>query len=284
MTPDVLSNDLTIDLAEARSKLASAGRRTTELFASISDPRLPVPPLAWDVGEVGAHVAVVLRGYSEAANGDHVPVESLIPAGATFAERLSAVNAGTLALEPARDPKALSELIGQRVEEFLAATAPRSGAERIATPFYGEGASLSLATSTAMLVGEQLVHGYDVAAAAGRPWPIAASDAKLVLRALISMMPLAANPVTTAGVHARYKMSIRGGGPRIVVSVDDGKVSVEAAQPGRVDCHLSAEAVTLLLVVYGRIGQWGPIARGKLSAWGRKPWLGFTFTNLFFNP
>jgi hypothetical protein len=32
--------------------------------------------------------------------------------------------------------------------------------------------------------------------------------------------------------------------------------------------------VALLLVVYGRVGLWGQLARGRLLAWGRRPWLG----------
>lgn len=209
MTTDAVSNDLTIDLDDARSTLASVGRRTVGLWASIRDPLLPVPPLAWNVGEVGAHVAVVLRGYTEAANGDHSLVGPFIPPEGTFADRLSAVTAG------------------------------RSGDERIATPFYGKGAALSLGAATAMLVGEQLIHGYDVATATGRPWPIATPDAQLVVRALTSMMPLAVNPATTAGVHASYQMSIRRGGPRIRVRVDNGTITAETARPGRVDCHLT---------------------------------------------
>lgn len=279
-----MTNDLTIDLDEARSRLASVGRQTTELFASIGDSAPPVPGLAWNVGEVGAHIAVVLRGYTEAAKGDQSLVEALISAGATFPERLSAITAGTLAAEPGRDPKELSVLIRQRVETFLADTAGRAGDERVSTPFYGDGASLSLATATAMLVGEQVIHGYDVAAATDRPWTIEVDDANLMLRAISSMMPFAANPATTAGKHSTYRISVRGGGPRMVVRVDDGKVTAESSTPGRVDCSLSADPVTLVLVVYGRVGQWGPILRGKLAAWGRKPWLGLTFTNLFFNP
>jgi hypothetical protein len=60
--------------------------------------------------------------------------------------------------------------------------------------------------------------------------------------------------------------------------------AVELASGQAIDCHLWADPVALMLVVYGRIGQWGPIARGRLLAWGRKPWLGLKFKNLFFNP
>lgn len=74
------------------------------------------------------------------------------------------------------------------------------------------------------------------------------------------------------------------GGPRFVVRVDDGTVTVEPAEATKVDCRLSADPLTFVLVGYGRINQWGPIVRGKLTAGGRKPWLALRFTGLFFNP
>jgi hypothetical protein len=39
-----------------------------------------------------------------------------------------------------------------------------------------------------------------------------------------------------------------------------------------------------VLVGYGRMSQWRAIGTGRLIAWGRKPWLGFRFVGLFFNP
>ncbi|MCA1696534.1 MAG: hypothetical protein LC749_18430 [Actinobacteria bacterium] len=52
----------------------------------------------------------------------------------------------------------------------------------------------------------------------------------------------------------------------------------------RVDCHISADPVAFLLVVWNRQSQWTAIAKGKLMAWGRKPWLGPQFRPLMRNP
>jgi hypothetical protein len=68
------------------------------------------------------------------------------------------------------------------------------------------------------------------------------------------------------------------------VQVEAGRLSVEAPGSERADCHLAGEPVVFLLVGYGRIGQWGPVARGQLRVWGRRPWLALGFKNLFFNP
>ena len=279
-----MSTDLRIDLGEARSALANAARRTAELLGSIDDPALAVHRSTWNVGEVGAHLAVALSGFTDAARGDYGAMAPFIPPTGLFADRLSAVTAGSVAAETERDPQVLGRLIVQRADGFVESTAALSDHERIATPWYGDGASLSVAAATAMLVGEQILHGYDVAVALGRSWPISVMEAHLILRGITSMMPLAANPKTTAGLRVSYRVTVRRGGPRFVVRVDDGSLTVEPANDQRVDCCLSADPVTLVLMGYGRIGQWGPMARGRIGAWGRQPWLALRFAELFFNP
>ena len=54
----------------------------------------------------------------------------------------------------------------------------------------------------------------------------------------------------------------------------DGEVPRWAPEPpGRPDCTILTEPVTFLLMALGRCDPWGAIARGRVLAWGRKPWL-----------
>jgi hypothetical protein len=50
------------------------------------------------------------------------------------------------------------------------------------------------------------------------------------------------------------------------------------------DLSRLADMVAFLLVGYGRAGQWTQIARGRLLAGGRKPWLGLAFGQLLTGP
>lgn len=81
---------------------------------------------------------------------------------------------------------------------------------------------------------------------------------------------------------ATYLIAVRGG-PRWAVRFRDGTASIEQPQ-GRIDCRLSVDPVAFLLVAYGRVSQWGPITRGQLLAWGRRPWLGFKFYEFAAHP
>jgi hypothetical protein len=71
---------------------------------------------------------------------------------------------------------------------------------------------------------------------------------------------------------------------RFVVLVADGTATIDPPGQPRIDCHIAGTPLALLLVGYGRISQWQAIGTGRLIAWGRKPWLGFRFVHLFYNP
>ena len=52
----------------------------------------------------------------------------------------------------------------------------------------------------------------------------------------------------------------------------------------RVDCHIVADPVAFLMVAYARQSQWEAIAKGKLLAWGRRPWAALRLTSYVRNP
>jgi len=279
-----MAGAVTIDHAAARAALGAITPRTAELLSSLGDPHVAVKNSKWSAGDVGAHLIVVLRAYAGASQGQIEAITPHIPDIDIFAERLAAVTAATLVLEPERDPRTLGRLLAEASEAFLAATAGLPADHVVPTPWYGSKASLRLDAATCLLLAEQLVHGYDVATTVDAPWPIRPAEACLVAGAVASMLPLVADPVAVEGKRANYDVRVRGG-PRFRVRVADGRVTVEAGSPaGRVDCHLSADPAAFVLVAYGRLSQWGPIARGALLAWGRKPWLGVQFRGLFVNP
>jgi hypothetical protein len=97
------------------------------------------------------------------------------------------------------------------------------------------------------------------------------------------MSPLVVRPEAGRGASVTYEIRLRGNGPRYVIQVADGTAEVRAVG-GPVDCVISADPVTFLLVVYGRMPLSRALARGGMVATGRRPWLGLRFKKLFFNP
>ncbi|HZU45657.1 MAG TPA: hypothetical protein VFA16_00150, partial [Mycobacterium sp.] len=145
-----------------------------------------------------------------------------------------------------------------------------------------DGLVLEPAFMTCLLLGEQLVHGLDIARAAHQPWSIRREDALLVLPAVLELAPNYLRPDRARGVHVSFELRLRGG-PRYRIAVDDATGVVGPAGE-RADCVITADPVTFLLVGYGRIPQLSQILRGKLRAGGRKPWLAAKFSTLLASP
>ena len=238
----------------------------------------------WTVGEAAAHLVVVARAFAATAAGQAVGPAGVAPDLDDFHERLAQVNARAIAAVPPGDPGRLGDRLRDGIAAFLRASAERPGEDLVDTPWYGRGVRCRLDTLTCLAIGEVVVHGYDIAKALRRPWPIDPEHARLVVAGVLpAMIPLTVDVSATAGLHAAYELRIRGG-PRLVVRFRDGAASVEPSASQPVDCWISADPTAFLLVGYGRIGLWGPIARGRLVAGGRKPWLALRFKRLLRNP
>lgn len=60
---------------------------------------------------------------------------------------------------------------------------------------------------------------------------------------------------------------------RYIYAIDDGRLTVNPAEPSAVDVRISADTVTALLSSYQRVGCWWPALSGKTLVWGKRPWL-----------
>lgn len=261
--------------------LRDAAARTAGLLRTVPDGSAAVPGLDWTAAETAAHLVGELRHCTEFVTGERDARAHLGPAAAeqTPAQRNAAANARQLEEFAERDLSRLADMLVPAADDFITAAADRPEGERILT---SNGLLMTVPLMTAALLGEQLIHGLDIARAAGAAWTITPEDAHLVIDGIMAMVPDYVDRRAAAGRHVSYELRFRGGsGYRL--SVDDAVVSVTEPGP-RSDCTISADPVAFLLVGYGRTGQWGQIARGKIVAGGRKPWLGFTFGRLITSP
>ena len=263
-------------MAAARAAVAAVGARVASLVRSIEHPTASALG-EWDVSEVAVHLSHTVDAVTAMARG-----------GGPLLGEIGELGGLTRMLvegEGERDFEVLAGRIEASLASFLDVTAAEGSASQT---WFAEGTSMPMSSLVCHVLNELVVHGWDIAIADGRPWPIERAHAGLVVAGFL--FPAFANlgrslvdEQAAAGVHATYDVRVRGGG-RAVLAFDDGDLRVEAAPSGPVDCHLSVDPAAFLLVGWGRMGQWGPIARGKLVAWGRKPWLGFKLRSLLTNP
>ena len=273
-----------LDREAARAAISAAAQRFAALLRGTDDIGHPVAGTDWTVAETAAHVSVVFGGFSEAIAGEPQALAPEKYLDADFPTRLAASNAATNAMVDHIDSGRLAEVItagAQRFLELAAAVDPQMECE---TPWYGPGRTRTPDCLTALALGELTVHGYDIATGTNRPWPISAEHAKLIVGTVCpEMSPLVVRPEAGRGAPVTYEIRLRGNGPRYVIRVADGTAAVRAVG-GPVDCVISADPVTYLLVAYGRMPLGRALMRGGMLARGRRPWLGLRFKDLFFNP
>ena len=189
------------------------------------------------------------------------------------------VNARHLEEVPERDLHRLADMLEAAADAYVNAAVTADPRAEIVSP---NGLVIAPPTMAALLLGEQLIHGLDIARTAKIPWPIATADALLVFPGALTVMPQYLRPRRSAGVRVSFELRMRGG-PSYRMAVDDGKAVITSAGP-RADCVITADPVAFLLLGYGRIPPLSPVLRGRLRPGGRKPWLAMKFGTLLYSP
>jgi uncharacterized protein (TIGR03083 family) len=262
---------------EMPAMLHEQARRVADLLRQVPDPQAAVPGLQWTVADTAVHLVSELHDYAQVASGEMVL--TTVDGGSTAARRGAENNARQLAAWQGRDLGEIADALAPAVDEFLTAAAARRPDERLVIP---NGVPVTIATMAAALLGEQVIHGFDIARAAGQPWPIERPVALAVIDGVVSMVPDYLDRDRSRGLRVSYELRMRGG-PRYLIAIEDGSARVSGPGPAA-DCVIMADPVAFLLVAYGRIGQWGQILRGRLLAAGRKPWLAMSFAKLITGP
>ncbi|MFE3150459.1 maleylpyruvate isomerase family mycothiol-dependent enzyme [Streptomyces sp. NPDC059218] len=293
--------------------LGDALRATAEDIATVlrgaADTSVPVPRSEWTVGEAAAHLAQANELMADIAAGRERRYGDGTP------QSLAAANERALAEFGERAAGPLAELIVRHTDAYLTAIErcatdstgagggtgdgaggePVGGAGRETGRGTGGGAGETAGTVVtplgpmsrevlgSYLLTHMLGHGYDLARALGRPHMIDRTRVELSLPFLITAMPRVADATTTARLTASYAIRLWGGA-RFGVTFTDGAVTVTPRPPARPDCTILIEPVTFLLMALGRIGPNGAMARGRVFARGRKPWLALRFPGLFKAP
>jgi hypothetical protein len=266
-----------VDPVEARRAVAAMGARVSALVRCINHPDRPALG-TWSTTDVAVHLSHGVDLITSLARGSSAMSDSIWD--------LTKLTGMLVAGESERDLGAIATRIDASVAALLGVLRETTGDP--VRQWVVEGVEFPMSTLACHALNELVVHGGDVARADGAPWPVERAHAALVLRGF--MFPVLGalgramvDVDRAAGLTATYHVALRGGGATYV-RFDDGDLTVSDAAPGPVDCHLSVDPAAFLQVGWGRTSQWGPILRGKLVAYGRKPWLGLRFRGLIRNP
>jgi uncharacterized protein (TIGR03083 family) len=227
----------------------------------------------WSVSDVAAHVATTLELNTELASGLGSPVSTV--------DEVPACSQAALGKVLDRTPEALVERIQGAVRELTMTVGSRDGNPQI--PWH-TGLLVPISTLPALMVGEAMIHGYDIARAHRRRWHIPTEWTETILRGVLQGIPPYFLPERSAGLHARFEIRLRGTQTRALLSVADDQLQIAEPHGAQADCYISGEPTALLLLLYGRTGQLRPALTGRVVAWGRRPWFALRFPHLFRSP
>ena len=173
--------------------------RFSGLLRTASDGTRKVPHLTWTVGETGAHVLCAHRLYPEMLAG--------VSGGWASLRGGEAENARQLAGIPERGPREIADALDSAAPKMREAFA--TYAEDYAT--WHAGARIPLAAMVGMLVGDMLVHGWDIATAIDGTWIIDRGDACLSFAATMPVIAHFVEEDAARGFSAIYGVQLRRG-------------------------------------------------------------------------
>ena len=106
--------------------------------------------------------------------------------------------------------------------------------------------------------------------------------AAVVPTVMTAMLPLLVDPVTAGDFTGTFEIRVRGAAP-FVLAVDAGTASAQPADGRRADCVISLTACAALLIGFRRQPLWRAVLSGASMSYGRRPWLGLRFPQLFLS-
>lgn len=283
-----------VDWEEARDALSDQVARVISLLRSVRNPLAPAIG-EWNLSEVAMHLHQAWIIVTSLVGDDPQALHRVWPQLASRSGRslvsdiwdFPGITRMGVNADVERDLTVLSDRIEAQARWFLGSLNEQVAAESHA--WVVEGVVVGTPMLVCHLLNEMIVHGYDMARADGKSWPIPRFHAALVIDGFLVPIVSALGPRTMVdqsvarGLAATYELHVRGGG-RYLFVFDDGTVVVEVPGTRQVDCHISADPAAMMLVAWRRRSQWRAISRGQLVAWGRKPWLATRFPSLMRNP
>jgi hypothetical protein len=260
------------DTSPLAIELRGAVKRYAELVRTAEGTQR-LKSSTWTVWESVAHVATVAPRYSKFPHGTQKLADTPAVLPALNAEEIQGLS-----------HRSIAELLGL-LDDAVEAVISQVESYADDPPLYrfhgGElvGADVALG----ILLGELLVHGWDLATTMGRSWQVTRQQVSLIWSGVEPILPGWIDPDRSAGHQAAYRVHLGDNRPHLLCFTN-GRLTTELPSERRVDCHIGGSPQAILLILYRRLSPWRAALTGRAAAWGRRPWLAFSVADRFYLP
>ncbi|MEV4822125.1 maleylpyruvate isomerase N-terminal domain-containing protein [Micromonospora sp. NPDC049274] len=257
----------------ANAALLAAADRFTAMAATASSPTVRVTA-DWTLADTVAHVVSIAVLYVSKLEGTgfaiRVPgLEDML--AVTNVDTVADVNRHVLAHFSERDPEVLLSQLTTAVARLLGTTAdPRS------TVSWLGNARVTVGGLFAHLTNELLVHGWDIARALRRPWPMPDAHAGLywdlfmfdMLRDSYGVLLNTALPMPRHHVSVQFRSRFT---PTTTLTLGDRRVWI-APPDDPFDVRVRFQPARFNLMMFGRISIAQAVLRRDVVIGGPRPW------------
>ncbi|WP_405432166.1 maleylpyruvate isomerase N-terminal domain-containing protein [Micromonospora sp. NBC_00617] len=257
----------------ANAALRAAADRFTDLVATASSPTVRVTA-DWTLADTVAHVVSIAVLYVSTLEGTGVAIrmpglEDML--AVTNVDTVAVVNRHVLAHFTERDPEVLLSQLNTAVARLLATTTdPRS------TVSWLGNARVTVGGLFAHLTNELLVHGWDIARALRRPWPMPDAHAALywdlfmfdMLRDSYGVLLNTALPMPRHPVSVQFRSRFTS---TTTLTLGDRRVWI-APPDGPFDVRVRFRPARFNLMMFGRISIAQAVLRRDVVIGGPRPW------------
>ncbi|WP_330439319.1 maleylpyruvate isomerase N-terminal domain-containing protein [Micromonospora sp. NBC_00821] len=257
----------------ANTALRTATDRFTDLVAAAPSPTV-MATADWTVADTLAHVVSIAVLYVSRLEGTEVPIrvpglEDML--ASTNVDTVADVNTQVLAHFTERDPEVLLTQLNNLVGRLLTTSAdPRS------TVSWLGNARVTVAGLFAHLTNELLVHGWDVARALRRAWPMPDEHAALywdlfmfdMLRDTYGVLLNTDLPMPRHHVSVQFRSRYA---PTTTLTLGDRRVWI-APPDAPFDASVTFRPARFNLMMFGRISIAQAVLRRDVVIGGPRPW------------